>query len=143
MTSRTPLRNDDVQRTQDAQRPVNESIRDLVVTLDSMPRRQQAWLRFTAEETGGISNLIGQLIRGPGYAVGAAVVLAAKFADSSASALSAAPWLSVEVVDGETGMMRITDAYGLPVEGTFDVLVEFVENMTPEWTRSDVTEGRP
>lgn len=142
MTSRTPLRNDDVQRTQDAQRPVNESVRDLAVALDSMPRREQSWLRFTTEESGGVSNIIGQLIKGPGYSVAAAVVLAAKFADSSGSALSAAPWLSVEVVDGEPGMMRITDAYGLPVEGTFEVLVEFVENMTPEWTRSDVSEGR-
>lgn len=141
MTSRTPLRNDDAQRAQDAQRPVNETVRDLSFRLDGLPRREQTWLRFTVTESDGISTLPGNVIRGPGYAVAAVVVLAVVLADSAAAPLTAAPWLSVEPVDGEPGMYRILDGFGVPQSGTFDLLVEFVENMTAVWPANDVTEG--
>jgi hypothetical protein len=138
MTSRTPLRNDDVRQARDTQRPVNESVRDLSIRIDSLPRREQAWLRFTAD-----TNLPGTVITGPGYSVACVLVLAARFTSSSGTALSAAPWLSVEPVDGQPGAVRLLAAYGLPISGTFDVLVEFVENMTAAWPQTDVTAGAP
>lgn len=144
MTSRTPIRNDDAKSARDSQRPINESVRDLSVRMDEMPRREQVWVRFsTALEPVGegfVSSIIGQKIRAP-YAVAAVVVLAVQLADSSAAPLTAAPWLAVEPVDGEPNTARITNAYGLPQTGVFDCLVEFVENMTAVWPRTDVTGG--
>jgi hypothetical protein len=136
MTSRTPIRNDDAKSAKDSQRPINETVRDLSFQLDEMPRREQAWLRFTCVAPG----VAGQEIRAP-YAVAAIVVLAVQLTAAAAAPLSAAPWLSVEPVDGDPNTARITNAFGLPTSGTFDVLVEFVENVTPRWLRTDVTGG--
>jgi hypothetical protein len=136
MTSRTPIRNDDAKSMKDSQRPINETVRDLSFQLDEMPRREQAWLRFTCVDLG----VAGQVIRAP-YAVAAIVVLAVQLTAAAGTTLSAAPWLSVEPVDGDPNTVRITNAFGLPTSGTFDVLVEFVENTTPRWLRTDVTGG--
>lgn len=143
MTSRTPLRNDDVQRAQDAQRPINEVVRDLSFQFRELPRREQAWLRFTVTEADGISTLPGHLIKGPEYATAAVVVLAVVLADSSAPPLTAAPWLSVEPVEGNPGTYRVLDGFGIPQSGTFDLLVEFVENVTDYWPRNNLTGGKP
>lgn len=137
MTSRTPLRNDDVQKSQDTQRPINEAVRDLSFRMDEQPRREQAWLRFSCA---GGTGIVGQKIRAP-YAVGAVGVLAVQMTAGTLTPLTAAPWLSAEPVDGEPNTVRIANAFGFPVTGTFDVLVEFVENMTAEWPRTDVTGG--
>ena len=58
-------------------------------------------------------------------------------------ALDGAPWLSIEPVEGNADTGRILSAFGLPLTGTFDVLVEFVENVTEQWPRTDVTGGVP
>ena len=142
MTSRTPLRNDDVQRSQDTQRPVNETVRDLSGQFARLPRRQQAWLRMTAAKTGG-STLAGQFIKGPGYSIATVALLAVQDAFTANSVLTAAPWFVVEPVDGAPDTVRIVDAFGFPDDGTFDVLAEFVENVAPQWLRSDVTGGTP
>lgn len=142
MTSRTPLRNNDVQRTQDAQRPLNENIRDLAMRFDALPRRSQTWLRFSLSTNDGVSSIIGERIVCP-YATAAVVVLAVVVADSSATPLSAAPWLSVEPVDGSPNTMRVLTSYGIPTSGVVDLLVEFVENVTARWPRNDVTGGEP
>lgn len=141
--SRTTLRNDDVLSADATQRPLNEALRDVSIRFDSQPRRFQTWLRFTTFESDGVSSIVDQLIKGPDYAVGACVVLACVIVGTSVAPLTAAPWLSVEPVDGQPGTMRVTEAFGLPQTGTFDVLVEFVENVTEAWPRTDVTEGTP
>lgn len=140
MTSRTPIRNDDAKSAKDSQRPINETVRDLSFRVDELARREQVWVRFTCVENDGVSTLIGQEIRAP-YAVAAVIVLAVQMVDSALPPLSAAPWLSVEPVDGDPNTARITNAYGVPQTGTFDCLVEFVENMTATWPRTDVTGG--
>lgn len=142
MTSRTPLRNDDVQRAQDTQRPLNETVRDLSGQLQSLPRRQQAWLRFTCRKGDG-PFLAGQLIKGPPYAIASVQVLAVQSISSSSSLLTAAPWLTVEPVDGVPNTVRIVNAFGLPDDGTFDLLAEFVENVAPPWLRTNMTGGAP
>jgi hypothetical protein len=142
MTSRTPIRNDDAKSAKDSQRPINETVRDLSFRVDELARREQVWVRFTCVEADSISSLIGQTIRAP-YAVAAIVVLAVQMTGAAATTLTAAPWLSIEPVDGDPNTARITNAYGVPQSGTFDCLVEFVENMTATWPRTDVTGGAP
>lgn len=142
--TRTTLRNDDVTSPQAGQRPLNESLRGLSIRLDSMPRREQAWVRFTVSENDGVSTIIGEKITGPGYSLAAVVVLAVQLVDLPPDVtLTSAPWLNVEPVEGNADTVRITEAYGMPQSGTFDVLVEFVENTTGQWPRTDVTGGVP
>lgn len=142
--SRTTLRGDDLLTTKGIQRPVNEALRDISIRLDSQPRRQQTWVRFTVSEADGISTIIGETIRGPGYSIAAVIVLAVQpVALPPDVALTGPPWLSIEPVEGYPSTARITDAYGVPQSGTFDCLVEFVENTTAVWPRTDVTGGSP
>lgn len=141
--TRTTLRNDDITSARESQRPLNESLRGISIRLDSMPRREQAWVRFTVSENDGISTIVGEKITGPGYSLAAVVVLAVQLVDSPAAPLTAAPWLSIEPVEGNADTGRILSAFGLPLTGTFDVLVEFVENVTEQWPRTDVTGGVP
>lgn len=137
-TPRTVLRQDDLQSTKDTQRPLNEAFRGLSDDLANLPRREQAWLRFTMPI--GSS---GQLVRAPSYPIAGMCVLSASNAVSSTSPYTAAPWLAFEPVDGDVGQLRVTAAYGLLATGVVDVLVEFVEDTTGGWARTNVTGGQP
>lgn len=139
-SSRTTLRNDDVKTVAGVARPVNDAVRTLAVQFAQLPRREQAWLRFTLDKDTPIA---GQTVRGPAYSVAAFVVLAAQYIDSSVSAITAAPWLNVTPAEGIPQTYRVENAFGLPTSGTFDVLVEFVENVAAQWPRTDVTGGTP
>lgn len=138
MISRTVIRNSDVGSVRDAQRPINDAFRRLDEALQALPRRLQTWIRLTMP-----IGSAGQLIRAPEFPVSAVLVLSAVVTNSAGSAISAAPWLNVEPVEGSTAQLKITNAYGLPTSGVVDVLVEFVENMAAEWPRTNVTGGSP
>jgi len=137
-TPRTVLRQDDLQSTKDTQRPLNEAFRGVDDELRSLPRRDQAWLRFTMP-----IGSAGQLVRAPRYPVAGMCVLSASNASNSTSPYTAAPWLAFEPVDGDVGQLRVTSAYGLLTTGVVDVLVEFVEDTTGGWARTNVTGGQP
>lgn len=136
--NRTVLRNDDLQKLEDIQRPLNEALRGIDMSLKSLPRREQAWLRFTMPIP-----TAGQLVKTPSYPLAAIVVLNAINASSSTSATSSTPWLAIEPVDGRTDTWRVTAAYGLLTSGVIDVLAEFVEDMTGGQNRSNPTGGQP
>lgn len=135
---RTVLRQDDLQSTKDTQRPLNEAFRSVDDEFRSLPRRTQAWLRFTMP-----IGATGELVRAPPYPIAGLCVLAASNASSATNPYTAAPWLSFEPVDGDAGQLRITSAYGLLATGVVDVLVEFVEDKTDGWSRTNVTGGQP
>lgn len=136
--SRTVLRQDDLGSVKEAQRPLNEAFRDLDDSIRTTPRRLQAWLRFDMPIPSG-----GQMVRAPQYPIAGVHVLSASNASSSTSPYTAAPWLAFEPVDGAVGQLRITSAYGILASGVVDVLVEFVEDMTGGWPRTNVTGGTP
>lgn len=138
MTPRTVLRNDDLTSLRSAQRPLNEAFRSLSDTVSSLPRRNQAWVRFTMPLPSA-----GAFIRCPDYPIAAVVVLSAVHTSSSTPAITGAPWLAVEPVDGGSAQLRVIAAHGLTASGVIDVLCEFVENVAPEWAKPNVTGGQP
>lgn len=138
MTSRTVLRNNDLASLRDAQRPINEAFRDVTDAVKAMPRRSQAWVRFTMPLASA-----GVFIRCPNYPIASVQVLSAVNTASSTSAISGAPWIAVEPVEGSTAQLRVNAVYGLLASGVIDVLCEFVENVAPAWPKSNVTGGQP
>lgn len=134
--NRTPLRNDDLLALKDIQRPLNEALRELDSALLALPRRRQAWLRFTMPIPAG-----GVLISSPDFPLAAILVLNVVNSSSSTSPISASPWLSIEPVDGQPDAWRVRAAYGILTSGVVDVLAEFVEDMTGGQSRSNPAGG--
>lgn len=133
---RSVIRNDE-KSIADARRPLNEAFRSLSDEIRAIPRRAQAWVRITMPVGSA-----GQLIRAPDFPVAAVLVLAAVNAGSATSAVSGAPWLTVEPIEGNDAQLRINSTYGILTSGVIDLLVEFVENIAPPWARSNVTGGQ-
>jgi hypothetical protein len=128
-TPRTPIRNDDVSDPKGLQRPINEAIRSIATQLDALPRRDQVWLQVTLPAA-------GQVIRAPEYQYSGVLVLAALDASTGITAVTGAPWISV--TQGQTDAQqfaRIDALYGVATSGVIDLLVEFVEDLTPRRAR--------
>jgi hypothetical protein len=131
-TPRTPLRNDDLGSVRDAQRPLNEALRAVSERLASLPRRQQAWVFF--------STTTDAILRTPEYPIAGVLILQVALATGQGAGISAAPWLSWEYVDGQPNTLKVTAAYGTPLDPFF-ALLEFVEDLTGGLDRNNATGG--
>jgi len=134
--NRNVLRGEAAQAVGKAERPLGDAFQSISTELMALPRRQQAWVRFDAFP------LAGQLLVTP-YSCAAVLVLSALSIGIAGSGITAAPWLSIEPADGIPNAVRIVATYGLPTSGPFDALLEYVEDTSPVWSRSNVTGGQP
>jgi hypothetical protein len=147
MIPRTPLRNDDIEKTRDMQRPLNEAVRGISVDLRRQQRRVQSWARYTkphpqASESGPAAS-IPLVLTLPDYPVACVNLLAAQ--DDAGEPINGTGPLGLRLtrleVDGVPSA-RIEEVYGVQSAlQSYMMLLEFVEDTTGGMNRSNPTSG--
>lgn len=137
--TRTPIRNDDARSARDMQRPINEAVRGLQESFDTLPRREMRWVRVTQSQVD--YPVTFELLQPPDYAV-ASVQVHAALDDAGVNLQTGAMACRVTPMELDGAqVLRLEVLYGIGAATSCQLLLEFVEDTSGGNNRSNPSDG--